>query len=496
MTTSVNILNLPVAVTLDGSEYFPLVQGNTTKRAQVSAFDLTGGAPGTAQSANTVFAGPATGSSAFPTFRALVPADFPAPFLPPTSDGSALGNSSIMWSDLFLATGGVINWGAGNQTLTHSAGVVTLSSATNKGSLTITNVTEAGNNFLYLDGMSRGLNLGNYRTKFVRGNPGMVTNGYVSINGGTGENPTNVEDSFMLQLVSDVEPNPCLLIGAATAIRTYDGAGDSKSRESELIFDGGRNGTGWNIYNHQTFVSASNCQNLFMRWDTNEAQIGTESPGAATDRNLRVIVPASQTLYLDAQTTGFLNISSKFITANPNTRNFALISSDVSLGSILSFRQESDTTYGFDWVFDNSNTALRLDTIIAGVHASAISVHRTTGNVTIPKGLAAGQFATPKSALTIASGVITVTTAISYAVVDTEAAAGSDDLDTINGGVDGARLVIRAANDARTVVVKDGTGNIQCGGDRSLDNTQDTIELIYDGTLTAWLEIAFANNGA
>jgi hypothetical protein len=96
--------------------------------------------------------------------------------------------------------------------------------------------------------------------------------------------------------------------------------------------------------------------------------------------------------------------------------------------------------------------------------------------------------------LTIATGAITITGG--YHRVDTEADAASDDLATINGGVDGARLVLRAENTARTVVVKDGTGNIQCAGDFSLDNTQDTIELIYDGTLTAWLEIGRSDNGA
>jgi hypothetical protein len=102
---------------------------------------------------------------------------------------------------------------------------------------------------------------------------------------------------------------------------------------------------------------------------------------------------------------------------------------------------------------------------------------------------------TPRaSELTIATGAITVTG--SYHDVDTEADAASDDLDTINGGADGRRLVLRANNAARSVVVKDGTGNIQCAGDMSLDNTQDTIELIYDGTLTAWLELSRSDNGA
>jgi hypothetical protein len=42
-------------------------------------------------------------------------------FVPVTSDGAALGTSALPWSDLFLASGSVINWNAGDMTLTHSA---------------------------------------------------------------------------------------------------------------------------------------------------------------------------------------------------------------------------------------------------------------------------------------------------------------------------------------------------------------------------------------
>mgnify|MGYP001576063841 CR=1 FL=1 len=51
--------------------------------------------------------------------------------LPGASDGGALGSTSLMWSDLFLASGAVINFNNGNVTLTHSAGVLTLSDACN-----------------------------------------------------------------------------------------------------------------------------------------------------------------------------------------------------------------------------------------------------------------------------------------------------------------------------------------------------------------------------
>ena len=104
------------------------------------------------------------------------------------------------------------------------------------------------------------------------------------------------------------------------------------------------------------------------------------------------------------------------------------------------------------------------------------------------------RIATPPVSLTIASGVITATR--SYHVVDTESAGASDDLDTISGGVDGMHLILRAANSARTVVVKDATGNIQGPGDVTLDNIQDTCSLIYDATQAAWLVTATSNNGA
>jgi len=53
-----------------------------------------------------------------------------ATFLSPlTSDGAALGSSTKMWSDLFLASGGVINWSNGAVTLTHGTNTLALSGA-------------------------------------------------------------------------------------------------------------------------------------------------------------------------------------------------------------------------------------------------------------------------------------------------------------------------------------------------------------------------------
>ena len=171
---NIDILSLPVATSLDGSEYTAVVQGDTTKRAQISLIDITaevqgglnnitttrgsllyrgaaawlGLSPGTSghvltsqgvgadpvwaavagtgtvtsvamtvpsilsvsgspitvsgtlavslatQAANRVFAGPATGADATPTFRALVAADIPAGALQLTVGGTSIASGT------------------------------------------------------------------------------------------------------------------------------------------------------------------------------------------------------------------------------------------------------------------------------------------------------------------------------------------------------------------------------------------------------------------
>lgn len=97
-------------------------------------------------------------------------------------------------------------------------------------------------------------------------------------------------------------------------------------------------------------------------------------------------------------------------------------------------------------------------------------------------------------ALTIATGAIAVTK--SFHKVDTEAGGATDDLDSITGGAEGDVLVLKAADGTHTVVCKHGTGNLRLDGsaDFSLDNADDSITLIFDGT--NWLELARSNNGA
>jgi hypothetical protein len=96
---------------------------------------------------------------------------------------------------------------------------------------------------------------------------------------------------------------------------------------------------------------------------------------------------------------------------------------------------------------------------------------------------------------TISGGVLTLGDD-SVVYVDTEAAAASDDLDTINTGEDGRIIILRASVSARTVVCKDGTGNMKLAGDFTMDNREDSITLRYDSAISAWIEVSRSDNGA
>jgi hypothetical protein len=94
----------------------------------------------------------------------------------------------------------------------------------------------------------------------------------------------------------------------------------------------------------------------------------------------------------------------------------------------------------------------------------------------------------------IVSGAITVPSGVRQIFIDTEGLAATDDLDTISGGGTGNMIVLSAASDARTVVLKDNTGNLRLAGDFSLDALTDRIVLINTGA--GYAEVCRSNNDA
>lgn len=106
------ISELTAVTAMAGTEQVPVVQGGTTKRATAQEI------ANTASVLQAVSSGTHT---------------------PTTDDGAALGSASYRWSDLFLASGAVVNWGGGNLTATHSSGLLTFN-----GGLAMTTLAASG----------------------------------------------------------------------------------------------------------------------------------------------------------------------------------------------------------------------------------------------------------------------------------------------------------------------------------------------------------------
>ena len=80
--------------------------------------------------------------------------------------------------------------------------------------------------------------------------------------------------------------------------------------------------------------------------------------------------------------------------------------------------------------------------------------------------------------LTIQDGTMALSQ--SFHTIDTEGDAATDDLDTISGVTAGRILIVQAEHTDRTVVLRNGTGNMILGADISLDDTYKKVLLIGD----------------
>ena len=121
-------------------------------------------------------------------------------------------------------------------------------------------------------------------------------------------------------------------------------------------------------------------------------------------------------------------------------------------------------------------------TIAIAVPQSTINVEaRGNLDVTGLFGLGARQ------SVTIASGAITATSSIIR--IDTQGAASTDNLDTINGSAAGRIIIVHTTSSARDVVLKNGTGNLAlAGGDVTLGSSTQRLMLMSDGS--SWIQVA------
>lgn len=90
---------------------------------------------------------------------------------------------------------------------------------------------------------------------------------------------------------------------------------------------------------------------------------------------------------------------------------------------------------------------------------------------------------------TIADGLLSAQTGY---VVPAPETGTSDDIDTITGGFDGAVLIVTGTAGV-ALTFRDGVGNLKLGGNRVLDNFEDSLMMVRRGG--DWIELSFSNNG-
>jgi hypothetical protein len=148
---------------------------------------------------------------------------------------------------------------------------------------------------------------------------------------------------------------------------------------------------------------------------------------------------------------------------------------------------------GFTLTVPATGTAALLGTAQTFSATQTFAALTASGVITANGQLKANDFLilTPENA-TIASGAITATS--SLMVVDTEASAATDTLETINGGVDGAIIIITQSNSSRDVTISMSLGNIRNSASADRVFTSNSFHWMgrYKASVSLWLEIAWS----
>ena len=196
----------------------------------------------------------------------------------------------------------------------------------------------------------------------------------------------------------------------------------------------------------------------------------------------------------DLGTLGFISshLDWKHVVSPPNPDSgFQRIFADVDNSGHLTSRNSSGTEIDLEY--------LDSDAIAAIEGEATLDLTGDVKVVSSGKFFEAADFRLDSATeLTISTGDVAITQ--SYHRIDTQSDDATDNLDGMTGGNDGAILIIRPENDARTVVVRHNQNaanakNILLAGGSSatLDDIEDYVLFIYDVNLDtngAWIELS------
>lgn len=164
------------------------------------------------------------------------------------------------------------------------------------------------------------------------------------------------------------------------------------------------------------------------------------------------------------------------------------VTDEISGDPFIQFTTDfTNVTRGFNLRYNKATQSLSVN------YDNANSLKfNSDGTIEAPNGIKQKLSAGGRVSRTIAAGAITLPTNSSYISVESEGAAATDDLDTINGGVEGDIIILTSFTSAHDITVKDGT-NLRLNGDFVLTTSEDTITLMKSIS-GFWLEISRSDN--
>jgi len=221
--TGAGTLALTVAGTSGGVPYFSSGTTWATSAALAANSLVVGGGAGAAPATVTTGTGvitllggasSGTGGPAGTTAPTFTTSITTPSVLASANDSGALGASGTAFSDLFLASGGVINWAAGNATLTHATGSLALAGTAGASAMLLTINNGAAN----ASGLTDALRLSHHGTTAGDGSSiGFYWNDFGQLGARIGIDPTAGATANLLFQTGDG--------GAPTTKVTITGAG-------------------------------------------------------------------------------------------------------------------------------------------------------------------------------------------------------------------------------------------------------------------------------
>jgi hypothetical protein len=457
-------------------------------------------------------------------------------FRPYTNDGVALGDADQMWSDLFLASGSVLNWNNGDCALTHSADTLTLTGCTSVGfgaaqtpwtadvdadgfDLLFRDATgilseEAGNAEIVLFN-----SVGSAVNELTISNAATGSNPSISATGGDGNIGINIAvkgnagyslttPRLMLNLGAGGGGNVTLYDTSTSPFgpifSAYHDSASPAANDTVFILNSVAEDSAGN-----TFDTGSLTFNILDPTDASEdgeIEFATTVAGTALER-MRIgdgVIVGSSTTYPGAGNLAFgsggvinWDASDVLITHSANDLAFTGVTGDYSFddtvgvtGSVTASvnvtATAGDVTSGDDVIPGDD---ILMGTV-GGIDWGG-GIMNLTYQGTDLVSFQGGSFGVHQANDTIASGAVGFSR--QYLVIDTEASAATDDLLTMTAppsNFGGVPRWVQAANDARTVVIKgDSSGNIvgPGGADCILDDAEDAATMIFNSTSLEWV---------